>query len=101
MLADSTQRLASKATESRNEKDLDEEKIEEQIEAWFNEALLRIPKSTSTTDEVVQALLNVIEDDGEGMSPDFIRDRLFEPFESTKGVSGMGVGVYQSRDRLL
>ena len=40
----------------------------------------------------------LIEDNGEGMSVDFIRDRLFKPFESTKGVSGMGVGVFQSRD---
>jgi putative PEP-CTERM system histidine kinase len=40
----------------------------------------------------------VIEDDGEGMTPEFINDGLFKPFETTKGVSGMGVGVYQSRE---
>jgi signal transduction histidine kinase len=42
----------------------------------------------------------VIEDNGKGMTREFIADGLFRPFESTKGVSGMGVGVYQSRDYL-
>ncbi len=36
-------------------------------------------------------------DSGCGMSPDFIRNRLFSPFESTKGLTGMGLGAYQSR----
>jgi signal transduction histidine kinase len=27
-------------------------------------------------------------------------ERLFRPFDSTKGVSGMGMGVYQSREFL-
>jgi signal transduction histidine kinase len=36
-----------------------------------------------------------IADTGVGMSPDFIRDRLFKPFETTKA-SGMGIGVYES-----
>jgi signal transduction histidine kinase len=37
----------------------------------------------------------VIEDNGVGMTAEFINNSLFKPFESTKGVSGMGVGVYQ------
>ncbi|MBC8210383.1 MAG: PEP-CTERM system histidine kinase PrsK, partial [Gammaproteobacteria bacterium] len=37
-------------------------------------------------------------DNGNGMSTDFIANRLFRPFDSTKGVSGMGIGVYQSRE---
>ena len=32
------------------------------------------------------------------MSQEFISDRLFRPFDSTKGVSGMGMGVFQSRE---
>lgn len=40
----------------------------------------------------------VIVDTGEGMSEEFIRDRLFKPFDSTKGVMGMGVGAYQARE---
>lgn len=39
-----------------------------------------------------------ISDTGSGMSQEFIAERLFRPFDSTKGVSGMGVGVYQSRE---
>ncbi len=44
------------------------------------------------------ASLIKIEDNGEGMSREFIRDRLFSPFDTTKGDSGMGVGVYQARE---
>lgn len=40
----------------------------------------------------------VVSDNGKGMSQEFIRERLFRPFDSTKGVSGMGIGVYQSRE---
>lgn len=41
-----------------------------------------------------------IRDTGSGMSADFIRDRLFRPFDTTKGTKGMGIGVYQARDFL-
>ena len=39
-----------------------------------------------------------ISDTGSGMSPEFIRDRLFRPFDSTKGSQGMGIGAYQARE---
>jgi putative PEP-CTERM system histidine kinase len=45
--------------------------------------------------EGTQALLEV-EDGGAGMSPAFVRERLFKPFETTKP-AGMGIGVYESR----
>ncbi len=38
-----------------------------------------------------------VEDSGIGMSEDFIRTRLFKPFESTKK-NGMGIGIYESRE---
>ncbi|RMF18933.1 MAG: PEP-CTERM system histidine kinase PrsK [Gammaproteobacteria bacterium] len=38
-----------------------------------------------------------IQDNGKGMDPDFVQNELFRPFASTKGVSGMGIGVYQSK----
>ncbi|MBC7191017.1 XrtA/PEP-CTERM system histidine kinase PrsK [Marinobacter sp.] len=39
-----------------------------------------------------------IQDTGSGMTEDFIRTRLFKPFESTKGLTGMGIGAYQARE---
>jgi putative PEP-CTERM system histidine kinase len=36
-------------------------------------------------------------DDGAGMTQEFVRERLFKPFDSTKGAEGMGVGAYQAR----
>jgi putative PEP-CTERM system histidine kinase len=36
-----------------------------------------------------------IVDRGVGMAPDFVRERLFKPFQTTK-VTGMGIGVYES-----
>ena len=39
-----------------------------------------------------------VEDNGCGMDATFIRDRLFRPFDTTKGDTGMGVGAYDSRE---
>jgi len=39
-----------------------------------------------------------IEDNGEGMDKEFMRNRLFKPFDSTKGLTGMGIGVYECRE---
>jgi putative PEP-CTERM system histidine kinase len=39
-----------------------------------------------------------ITDTGCGMSSEFIRERLFRPFDSTKGSQSMGIGAYQARD---
>jgi putative PEP-CTERM system histidine kinase len=39
-----------------------------------------------------------IQDTGAGMSEDFIQSQLFKPFESTKGLTGMGIGAYQARE---
>lgn len=38
-----------------------------------------------------------ISDTGQGMTPEFIRERLFKPFESTKA-AGMGIGAFESRE---
>ena len=42
-----------------------------------------------------------IEDTGSGMSREFVRDRLFRPFDTTKGSKGMGIGAYQVREYLI
>jgi putative PEP-CTERM system histidine kinase len=39
-----------------------------------------------------------IQDTGAGMDEDFINNRLFRPFETTKGNAGMGIGVYETRE---
>lgn len=39
-----------------------------------------------------------VEDNGVGMSQEFIRERLFKPFDTTKSSKGMGIGAYQTRE---
>ena len=46
------------------------------------------------------AIIKVI-DKGSGMDEKFIAERLFKPFDTTKGNAGMGIGVYEARDYIL
>ena len=49
-----------------------------------------------------EGLANVtVSDTGCGMNPEFIRDKLFKAFESTKGLTGMGIGVFESREYVI
>ena len=45
----------------------------------------------------LQAIIE-IRDTGVGMDAAFISERLFKPFDSTKGLTGMGIGVFESRE---
>jgi len=54
-----------------------------------------IDLSLKISDEM--AILS-IEDSGCGMDEDFIQNRLFKPFDSTKSGKGMGIGVYQAKE---
>ena len=56
--------------------------------------------SLLSTLEFVGVMLT-IEDDGCGMEPEFIRTRLFRPFDTTKGSKGMGIGAYQARTLVM
>ena len=47
-----------------------------------------------------QAIIKVI-DNGSGMDNKFIAERLFKPFDTTKGNAGMGIGVYEARDYIV
>ncbi len=38
-----------------------------------------------------------VSDSGGGMDPEFIRQRLFQPFQTTKP-TGFGIGLYQCRN---
>ena len=44
-----------------------------------------------------EALIEIT-DSGCGMDENFIQHRLFKPFDSTKGLTGMGVGAFESRE---
>lgn len=51
------------------------------------------------TTEISEDIVTVtIEDNGSGMTDEFIHTKLFKPFETTKSGKGMGVGVYQARE---
>jgi putative PEP-CTERM system histidine kinase len=55
---------------------------------WVRIAVSRAPRG---------AIIEVA-DNGRGMDSVFVRDRLFRPFDSTKGSQGMGIGAYQARE---
>ena len=44
-------------------------------------------------------LINIT-DTGNGMSENFIRTRLFKPFDTTKGNAGMGIGAFDAKTYL-
>ena len=48
--------------------------------------------------EVGQVVIEIV-DKGPGMSPDFVRDRLFQPFGTSKA-GGSGIGAFQARELL-
>ena len=43
-----------------------------------------------------QAVIEVV-DSGSGMSPEFVRTRLFKPFHSSK-LGGFGIGAFEARE---
>lgn len=61
------------------------------------EATSRSGKVTVSVSAADGCAVLAIEDDGCGMDPEFIRTRLFRPFDTTKGSKGMGIGAYQAR----
>ncbi|MGD7036815.1 XrtA/PEP-CTERM system histidine kinase PrsK [Methylotuvimicrobium buryatense] len=52
------------------------------------------------TQNADRAIIKII-DSGAGMDNKFIAERLFKPFDTTKGNAGMGIGVYEARDYVL
>ena len=62
-------------------------------------------QATGDDGEVVLTLsasenMHIIEirDSGHGMDDDFIQNRLFKAFDTTKGNAGMGIGMFESRE---
>jgi putative PEP-CTERM system histidine kinase len=78
----------------------DRERLERVVGHLIQNAIEATPKEGSVTITVGQrgeAVRIEITDTGEGMTEEFIRERLYKPFESTKS-AGMGIGVFESRE---
>ena len=43
----------------------------------------------------------LVQDNGSGIDEEFLRRRLFRPFQTTKGNAGMGIGLYETRDQVV
>ena len=77
----------------------------ERLSTVFTHLITNAQEATSEDGEVSVRLAAcgedtqvTITDSGSGMSEEFIREKLFRPFESTKGLTGMGIGAFESRE---
>jgi signal transduction histidine kinase len=78
----------------------DRERLERVLGHLIQNAIEATPRDGTVAIRVGSegaGVLVEIADTGEGMSEEFIRERLFKPFESTKS-AGMGIGVFESRE---
>jgi putative PEP-CTERM system histidine kinase len=66
--------------------------IQNAIEATPRDGRVLVRLSRAGAAAVVE-----LSDTGHGMSDQFLRERLFQPFETTK-TAGMGIGVFESRE---
>ena len=62
-------------------------------DATPGEGSVRVTLASDATHAVID-----VTDSGRGMDAEFVRDRLFRPFDSTKGAKGMGIGAFQVRE---
>jgi signal transduction histidine kinase len=76
------------------------ERLTRAIGHLLQNALEATPPSGQVTlrgfEESAQAIVEIT-DTGSGMDDEFVRTRLFQPFDSTKG-AGMGIGAYECRE---
>lgn len=77
----------------------------ERLSTVFNHLIQNAQEATDAQGSVIvqmgveSGIVRVnISDTGSGMDEDFLQTRLFKPFESTKGLTGMGIGVFESRE---
>ncbi len=66
--------------------------IQNAQEATDDKGSIQITLGTSND----QARIEVV-DNGHGMDSKFIKERLFKAFDTTKGLMGMGIGAFESR----
>lgn len=70
------------------------------------ENLIKNAQEATESDGVVEVILEsrsddvivTIKDNGCGMSPAFIADKLFKPFYTTRGNAGMGIGAFEAKE---
>jgi signal transduction histidine kinase len=62
------------------------------IEAMPNGGELQIKGTADQTSASIE-----VRDSGVGMTAEFVRDRLFRPFQTSKP-SGLGIGLFQSKE---
>jgi len=78
----------------------DRERLERVVGHLIQNAIEATPRTGSVNIRLLReggrAVIEIV-DTGEGMSEEFIRERLFKPFDSTKS-AGMGIGVFESRE---
>jgi putative PEP-CTERM system histidine kinase len=78
----------------------DEERLRRVIGHLVQNAVEAVPKDGAVVvrlrAEGKMAVLEV-EDNGPGMDSEFVREKLFKPFKTTKG-EGYGIGVYESNE---
>jgi putative PEP-CTERM system histidine kinase len=78
----------------------DWDRLERVIGHIIQNGIEATPKDGKVTISIAKgdkhAAISIV-DTGHGMSQEFIRDRLFRPFDSTKS-AGMGIGVFESRE---
>jgi putative PEP-CTERM system histidine kinase len=77
---------------------------EEKLHSVLNHLIQNAQEATSDLGWVkvnvmsaTDAITITIEDNGCGMSSQFIEKRLFKPFDTTKGNAGMGIGVFEAK----
>jgi putative PEP-CTERM system histidine kinase len=79
----------------------------ERLAAVIEHAISNAQEATPPTGEVRIEVTRTgdrptisIVDTGCGMDESFVRERLFRPFDTTKGAKGMGIGAFQIREYL-
>jgi len=93
------------ATETTTDAACTVEADRERLATVFNHLIQNAQEATSRNGHVIVRLVRgprtatvIVEDNGKGMTAEFVRDQLFRPFESTKGLTGMGIGAFESRE---
>ena len=70
--------------------------IQNAQEATADDGFIKVILSTDNQEAIIKII-----DNGTGMDNKFIAERLFKPFDTTKGNAGMGIGVYEARDYIM